>query len=207
MIRRPLLTTSAVLLLLTPVAVVAAPPAHAGGTCHSGPTAARGDAVAMEGLCFLPTTLFTEPGSTVTFTNDDSTPHDVTGLGVQWGAGDPMATGDAVAATFTDPGVYAYSCTVHPGMVGAVVVGDATAALAQAPRTPRSATAPPGRVAEASSEPAALQTDVQPIATVAAADDGGTGTVATVAIAAGAALAGAGAALSWRGRARGRARG
>ena len=39
-------------------ALVSAPAAHAGGTCHTDATAARGDAVTMEGLCFQPATLF-----------------------------------------------------------------------------------------------------------------------------------------------------
>jgi plastocyanin len=201
--------------LLTPLAVVAAPAAHAGGTCHTEPAAARGDAVAMEALCFQPATLFTEPGATVTFTNHDPAPHNVTGHGFQWGTGDQLAGGEGVTATFADPGVYAYSCTLHPGMVGAVVVGDPLTALAQTPVAQRPAVTEPdaapttgaSAAAAPEPEPAALRTDVQPIATVARDGDGGIGTGAAVAIAAGAGLAGAAAALSWRGRARGRARG
>jgi hypothetical protein len=39
-----------------------------------------------------------------------------------------MDQGDSFRARFADPGIYPYSCTYHPGMTGAVVVGDGVGA-------------------------------------------------------------------------------
>jgi hypothetical protein len=40
------------------------------------------------------------------------------------GGFDDLLEGDSIAATFDAPGVYPFACYLHPGMVGAVVVGD-----------------------------------------------------------------------------------
>jgi plastocyanin len=196
MIRRALLASSTVLGLLVPVAVVAAPAAHAGGGCHSDATAARGDRVSLTRMCFEPATLFVEPGTTVTFTNDEDLVHNVTGRGLDWGRPDQMLRGDTLTESFADPGVYAYSCTLHPGMVGAVVVGDPTEAL----RTTGAPTATAAPVIDAAAAPpAALSADTRPVAAVRG-DDSGLGTGSAVAIAVGAGVAGAAAALALTGR-------
>jgi len=76
-------------------------------------------------------------GGTVTWTNDDSTEHTVTGVGGAWGSYDVLGPGATVAHDFPVSGVYPYYCAIHPGMAGAVVVGDGrpgtTAAGAVAP--------------------------------------------------------------------------
>jgi plastocyanin len=96
-----------------------------GGGCHDAPTAARGNTVELANLCFTATVLYVEPGTDVTWTNRESMSHDVVGVGGSWG--DPTFTlfqGDQVTYGFADDGVYPYACLIHPGMVGAVVVGD-----------------------------------------------------------------------------------
>ena len=97
-------------------------PAAAGGGCHTGPTQGRGDAVEMVDACFTPSILRVEPGTEVTFANKDPGTHNVTANG--WGMFEDMDQGDSFRARFTDPGIYPYGCTYHPGMTGAVVVGD-----------------------------------------------------------------------------------
>lgn len=118
MLRRTMLATvlAAVPLLAT------AGPAIAGGGCHMGVTTGQGDTVAMAEACFTPTILHVEPGTTVTWINKDPMTHNVTAN--QWGHFDPMNQGDVARATFDDPGIYPYACTFHPGMSGAIVVGD-----------------------------------------------------------------------------------
>jgi plastocyanin len=195
MIRRALVAASTVLGILVPVAVATAPVASAGGTCHAGATAGRGDHVGLTRLCFEPSTLFVDPGARVTFTNDDEISHNVTGHGFEWGSTGDLVQGGSTAASFPEPGVYAYSCTLHPGMVGAIVVGDPTAALlrtgaAPAPiRVSPSTSAPPGTAAGAT----ALAAGARP---VAAAGDDGLGTSGAVFLALGAGLAGAAVALA-----------
>ena len=134
------------ILLFGSLIMAAAPvtPAEAGGGCHSaGPQSAQataGTTVDMEGMCFLPGVLAVDPGTTVRFTNYDDVAHVVVGTG--WGATAPIAPGEAVEHRFPQAGTYAYSCYLHPGMNGAIVVGQAAAppaapaALAASSMTP-----------------------------------------------------------------------
>jgi hypothetical protein len=68
-----------------------------------------------------------EPGESVTFENGQDVPHNVAGL--SWGmwekGEDPELTvGETFVSTFSEPGYYPYSCTLHYNMVGLVIVGD-----------------------------------------------------------------------------------
>ncbi|MGH2637315.1 MAG: cupredoxin domain-containing protein [Actinomycetota bacterium] len=101
-------------------------PAMAGGGCHEGATTGNGDTVEMKGACFTPTTLHVEPGDTVSFVNLDAMTHNVGGG--QWGNFDDMTQGDAFTATFAAEGIFPYACSYHPGMAGAIVVGDGAGA-------------------------------------------------------------------------------
>ena len=131
-----------------------APAANAGGSCHSDAVAAAGIRVTLSELCFGPTVLYVTPGETVTWTNKDSTAHTVTGLGFRWGSDGDLLQGDAVSYRFAQPGIYPYSCIIHPGMVGAVVVGDAgspSAALGLAAPVPVQENPPAANVAQPAS--------------------------------------------------------
>ena len=143
-------------LIMVPVFSLAAGsgPASAGGTCHSAATAARGVAVTVSDLCFGPTVLYVQPGTRVTWTNRDPVLHTVTGLGFRWGSGDTLGHGDSISYRFAAAGVYPYSCIIHPGMVGAVVVGDAGSPTAVGLAVP-AAVAPPSPSAAAQAAPAA----------------------------------------------------
>jgi hypothetical protein len=48
--------------------------------------------------------------------------------GTLWGHFEDMAVGDSYTATFDEPGIYPFACSYHPGMTGAIVVGDGTGA-------------------------------------------------------------------------------
>ncbi len=99
--------------------------ASAGGGCHIPPTTRRGDSVDIADLCFDATVLYVEPGADVTWTNRDAMTHVVVGVGDSWGdPGISLLQGDTVSYRFDRDGVYPYSCLLHPGMVGAIVVGD-----------------------------------------------------------------------------------
>jgi plastocyanin len=99
-----------------------ATPASAGGGCHGGATTGAGDTVEMVDACFTPSTLQVDPGAEVAFVNRDSMVHNVTAIG--WGNFEDMTRGDAFTATFDQPGIYPYACAYHPGMAGAIVVGN-----------------------------------------------------------------------------------
>jgi len=101
--------------------------AFAGGGCmHStGPTTGRGDTVEMLDYCFTSTVLYVERGTDVTWTNRDDTGHNIVGVGGTWGNPDlTLNSGDTASYRFDEDGVFPYACWIHPGMIGAVVVGD-----------------------------------------------------------------------------------
>lgn len=103
-----------------------ASPAVAGGGCHAGMSQGEGDRVEMVKACFTPSVLRTDPGTEVTFVNQDPIVHNVSAG--EWGYFSDLSQGDEFTASFSEPGVYPFACTYHPGMVGAVVVGDGTGA-------------------------------------------------------------------------------
>jgi plastocyanin len=97
--------------------------ASAGGGCHGASTDATGTTVAIANLCFTPTDLWIEPGQSVTWTNRDPFEHVVVGTG-GWGTDGPLGQGRSLTIGFDQPGIYPYSCHLHPGMNGAVIVGN-----------------------------------------------------------------------------------
>jgi plastocyanin len=111
-----------IVMLGTMGSIIGLKTASAGGGCHSGTTEGRGTTIEMVDACFTPTTLFVEPGDTVTFTNRDDFAHNVTANG--WGYYDQLGTGDRFTMSFSDDGIYPYACTIHDGMTGAIVVGE-----------------------------------------------------------------------------------
>ena len=121
--RRTAFATTAVALVWL---VLPAVPALAGGGCHAGVTTGSGTTVEMIDACFTPTTLRIDPGESVMFVNTDPMIHNVTAN--LWGHFDDLNEGDTFRATFDDPGIYPYACSYHPGMSGAIVVGDGTGA-------------------------------------------------------------------------------
>jgi len=124
--------------MLISVVLLTAAPAEAGGGggCHEPTDPAEGDVVALAMSCFDPGTLWTEAGTTVRFVNKDPYEHTVTGAG-GWGTGtEALSQGDAIEVTFDQDGVYPYTCIIHPGMNGAIVVGDGKGAGALAETEP-----------------------------------------------------------------------
>ena len=128
----------------------AAGAALAGGGCHGGEltTATEGSAtvVKIDGCTFAPTVTRVPVGAEITFLNTSGGPHDVTGRNREWGTAS-LDVGASYVTRFRSAGVYPYSCSLHPGMAGVVVVGAPVAADAAdtadaADITPVSATAP-----------------------------------------------------------------
>jgi plastocyanin len=122
--------------------------ALAGGSCHTEASSAKGIGVQLSDLCFQPTVLYAKVGQAVTWTNMDAgMAHNVTGVGFSWASNGDLFTGDSYTHRFDNEGVYPYACTIHPGMVGAVVVGSPSVPGASvgalAPPAPVPAQAPP----------------------------------------------------------------
>jgi plastocyanin len=88
-------------------------------------TAAKGAAVTIKGFSFSPATLTVDKGTTVNFTNNDSTTHTITSGAnrTKDGKFDQQVSGGAeTTVTFDTPGTVEYFCNFHSSMRGTVVV-------------------------------------------------------------------------------------
>ncbi|WP_204073833.1 cupredoxin domain-containing protein [Planotetraspora phitsanulokensis] len=77
--------------------------------------------VAIKNFAFAPAAVKVPVGTTVTWTNTDEEPHTVSATSGPFRSGTLM-TGATYRYTFTKPGKYRYLCTIHPFMLGTVVV-------------------------------------------------------------------------------------
>jgi len=78
--------------------------------------------VEIRNFAFAPATLTVPAGTRVVWTNQDEEPHVITSAGAQFASSKGMDTSDSYAVTFSRPGTYAYYCSIHPMMVGTVIV-------------------------------------------------------------------------------------
>ena len=83
--------------------------------------AATEPAVQIVYRAYQPGELAVLAGQTVTWRNSGLGPHTVTADAGQFDSG-TLQTGASFSYTFSTPGVYAYSCTIHPTMHGRVTV-------------------------------------------------------------------------------------
>ncbi len=74
-------------------------------------------AVRIDNFNFTPPDLVVAPGTTVTWTNADDSPHTVREKDGKFKSA-ALDTDDTFAQTFTTPGEYEYFCSIHPRMVG-----------------------------------------------------------------------------------------
>jgi plastocyanin len=79
------------------------------------------NAVEIKNFQFLPPSLTVSVGTTVTWTNDDTSPHTVTEQNKVFRSA-ALDTGETYSHTFATPGEYVYRCTIHPMMVGKIIV-------------------------------------------------------------------------------------
>jgi plastocyanin len=103
-----------------------------GGASTSNQPAAGGGGggvkVSLKNIQFNPKDVTVKPGETITFTNDESIPHDVhkeSGPGADFASGPDggMQQGDTFELKLDKPGTYKYVCHVHaPGMAGTITV-------------------------------------------------------------------------------------
>ena len=84
--------------------------------------AIRTQQVEIRNFAFVPATLTVPAGTRVVWTNRDEEPHVITSAGAQFASSKGMDTSDSYAVTFSRPGTYAYYCSIHPMMVGTVIV-------------------------------------------------------------------------------------
>lgn len=131
--RRTITASLALLPFVLVLGWAAAGVALAGGGCHAEvepiPTEASSATVKIDGCTFAPTITRVPLGTEVKFINASGSPHDVTGRNFQWGSRE-LSTGESFTHRFAAPGMYPYSCSLHPGMAGVVAVGSPDISLA-----------------------------------------------------------------------------
>jgi plastocyanin len=89
----------------------------------SNPAADKVAKVDIDNFDFAPMSVTVVVGTTITWTNHDDVPHTVLSADNPVAfKSPPLDTDDAYSFTFTKPGTYKYFCSVHPKMVGIVVV-------------------------------------------------------------------------------------
>jgi plastocyanin len=116
MTKRLIVSTLAVALPLALSAVLLLHPTRARSEDKSPPTEVR-----VDNFSFAPETLTVPVNSTVTWVNKDDVPHVIASNDSLFKS-KALDTDDKYSFTFTKAGTYAYYCSVHPKMVGKVVV-------------------------------------------------------------------------------------
>jgi plastocyanin len=83
--------------------------------------AAAGPTVNIDNFVFGPEAITVPVGSTVTWVNRDDIPHTVVANDKSFKS-KVMDTDERFSFTFTKPGEFGYFCSLHPHMVGKVIV-------------------------------------------------------------------------------------
>ena len=78
--------------------------------------------VNIDNFSFAPATLTVPVGAKVTWTNKDDVPHTVVSTNNAFPHSPPLDTDESFSYAFAKAGTYEYYCSVHPKMVGKVVV-------------------------------------------------------------------------------------
>jgi plastocyanin len=121
---------------LLALGVLNAPAVSAGNPCFHGfemPPSSTGPGtdIKLMPCAFVPTVTVIAEGESVNFVNGPEYTHLVTGAVQEWGSAETeIQPNQTVTYTFDEAGVFPYACALHPGMSGAIVVGDLEDAVA-----------------------------------------------------------------------------
>jgi plastocyanin len=105
--------TPAATLAPTPIASPTSAPTTTPATAHAN--------VDISGFAFVPQTLTVSVGTTVTWTNNDSSSHTIASNDNLFQSG-TLAKGATFSHTFAQKGTFNYHCSIHPSMTGKVIV-------------------------------------------------------------------------------------
>jgi len=97
----------------------ASPPA---GAANEAAPKAQAQQIEIRNFAFAPKSLTVRAGTRVVWTNRDEEPHVITSAGSLFASSKGLDTSDSYAVTFSKPGTYAYYCSIHPMMVGTIIV-------------------------------------------------------------------------------------
>jgi plastocyanin len=97
---------------------------HSRGSDTAGSALVRGGLqadVIIEDFAFSPGNLEVPVGATVTWTNEDSAPHDATARNGDWRT-ERLSEGESDSLTFDTAGVFDYYCSIHSSMKARLTV-------------------------------------------------------------------------------------
>jgi plastocyanin len=121
-------TLLAALAIASPVWIHAGTPAATAPTAATAATAAttRGASaheatISIRDFSFAPVAMTVAPGTIVRWKNLDGEPHTVRSADSSFRS-DALDQNDSFAFKFDKPGTYRYVCSIHPQMVGTIVV-------------------------------------------------------------------------------------
>jgi plastocyanin len=114
-----------VAILLMPSLVVASFYAISAAPAPAAPAAAD-TTIKISEFLFSPISMTVAAGTTVHWKNLDAEPHTVRGVDNNFRS-DPLDQNDSFAFKFDQPGTYRYVCSIHPQMLGTIIVKSAAA--------------------------------------------------------------------------------
>ena len=77
------------------------------------------NAINIQNFSFTPQTLTVKTGTTVVWTNNDSTVHQIKSATFN---SSQLSKGQTFSFTFNDKGTFDYICSIHPSMTGKIIV-------------------------------------------------------------------------------------
>lgn len=89
--------------------------------CTQQPTNSGTNTISIKNLVFNPSALTVTNGTTVIWINNDGVDHTVIAEGGLFNSG-LLGNGQNFTYTFSIPGTYNYSCSIHPNMRGTIIV-------------------------------------------------------------------------------------
>lgn len=92
---------------------------NSGSNSNTPSQAVTPDNVVIQNFAFNPETLTVKVGTTVTWTNNDSTTHSIKSSTFNSSG---LSTNDTFKFTFNTPGTFNYNCGIHPTMTGTIIV-------------------------------------------------------------------------------------
>ena len=92
------------------------------GSSTAASSSGGGVAIKMQNIAFDPKAVTVKVGQKVTWTNDDSTDHNVTANSGADFKSDNFGKGGTFSFTPTKAGTIQYVCTIHPGMTATLTV-------------------------------------------------------------------------------------
>jgi plastocyanin len=108
------------------IAAVLATGASAAFASDTATVAVNPSIIVIKNFKFGPSALTVAPGTTVTWVNEDESPHTIAEKGKAFRSV-ALDTNDRFSYTFAQPGEFTYYCTMHPMMVGKIIVKPAGA--------------------------------------------------------------------------------